>query len=273
VSVAGRSLRNGVDSWKTDPRTNCIHECFHAFETIRPRAFSVESVVPLYKRARELVDSMAERAVAMGYSVTHVFINAAWHGVPQTRKRYFFLATRGRFEPVRLNYAPPPTVGEVMRELEVELGDEVGFVPPSRHSYVYEKLKPGQDVREVWEQLNPPETWVRSAQGVSGRPRMMEYRLDPSKPMGAFIGDFFVHPTKPRRLGLREALRLCNFPDDWQFACPPSHAYSELARGVMPPVADWLARGVRQTLEREDASEPAVAIVDFRKPPQGETHA
>ena len=275
VSVAGRSITAGRDNWRTDPRTNCIHECFNAFEVARPRCFTLESVTNLFSTARELVDDLAVKATRLGYHVTHLFVDAKWHGVAQNRKRYFFVATRGRFQYHSLNYAPPTSCGEVLLECRREFGDQVGLVTSNGHERYYALAGPCERIRAVWEREHPESTWVRNAQGVVGRPKMLEFRMDPTRPMSAFIGDFFVHPTEPRRIGLREALRLCNFPDDWQFACSHVHAFSELARGVMPPVADWLARSLRLTLERDveraDGARGDVEVVDLRKPPS-ESH-
>lgn len=264
VSVAGRSVQHGVDSWKSDPRTSCIHRCFAEFKQRRPKFFTLESVCQLYTRARELVDELEREALDMGYAVTHLFIDARWHGVPQRRRRYFFMAHDTDFTPVTPNYGPPKTVGEAL-----ELVDEPGYVHPSteRWKSLFHKLKPGEGLRHRWELEHPEPTWKRNAQGgVIGRPRQMEHRIWLDRPTGAFIGDFFVHPTKHRRLGLEEAKALCGFPADWQFA-NPAQAFSELARGVMPPVAEWLARSVAQSIRHGKPAAPVSRVLDLREAP------
>lgn len=265
VSVAGKSVKHGADSWKTDERTNCIHRCFAEFRRRRPTFFTLESVCQLYTRARELVDELEAEALSMGYAVTHLFINAKWHGVAQERKRYFFMAHKMEFNPVALNYAPPATVGE-----RLELVEDPGFVHPStdRWTKLFRKLEPGEGLRHRWELENPESTWTRNAQGgVVGRPRQMEHRIWLDRPMGAFIGDFFVHPTLPRRLGLNEAKVLCGFPLDWEFA-NEAQGFSELARGVMPPVAEWLARSVAQSIRHGRlVAEGASRVLDLREAP------
>ena len=262
VSVAGRSVRNGPDSWRTDERTHCIYRSFAEFRRVKPKFFSLESVCQLYTRARPLVDDMEAQALADGYSVTHLFINAKWHGIPQDRKRYFFTAHKQDFSPATPNYAPPTTVREVLSEVE-----EPGFVHPStkRWTPLFKKLKQGEGLRGRWEQENPPETWQLNPQGgVIGRPRQMEHRIWMDRPMGVFIGDFFVHPTKARRLGLEEAKALCGFPADWEFS-NPAQGFSELARGVMPPVAEWLARGAAESCRHgQPLRKPTSRVLDLR---------
>jgi len=261
VSAAGRSLTQGRDSWKTDPRTGCIHECMTVLKRVQPACFSIESVCQLFTRAPELVEQMTRDAMNLGYHVTHLFVNAKWHGVPQDRRRYFFVATRGGLNYERLNYAPPYTVREVLDEMN---GADIGYYNRSTSENLYEILAPGQGVRDAWEKANPPEVRVLGPQGVVGRPRMMEHRIRLDQPMGAFIGDFFVHPTAPRRLGVEEAKRLCRFPDNWQFLCNKGGEFSEMARGVMPPVAEWLARSLVNTLSAPDNDMTNVRILDLR---------
>lgn len=51
-----------------------------------------ESVQQAYTVGKPLVDMLAERCVAAGYRVAHLFVNAMTFGNAQNRKRYFFVA-------------------------------------------------------------------------------------------------------------------------------------------------------------------------------------
>lgn len=248
VSVCGRCLREGSDGWRTDPRTNRIRDIVKLTTEIRPKVMAMESVVQLYTRARELVAEQSAMLAEAGYAVTHLLVNTGWHGTPQVRKRYFLMAHSVPLTFERLNYAPPDTAGEVLASVPAP-----GWLPPvnPEHANIWADVRPGRGLREVWERRHPPETWKRSGAGVRGRPRMTEYRIDPWKPMGVFYGDFFWHPHEPRRLGLEEAKTLCGFPSDWQFGAP-GPAFSEMARGVMPGMAGWLARQVANSITQGD---------------------
>lgn len=269
VSVAGRSLKNGRDSWRTDPRTSCIRDCVTAALRVRPRVLAIESVTQLYTVARELVNEQVARLLEVGYGVTHLLVNGAYLGASQLRKRYFLVAHLGDLRFERLNYAPPDTLDEVLARVA-----DPGYVPPVKAAVldVASRMKPGEGLRWVWERENPPETWTRAGFGVVGRPRMMEFRLEGDRPPGVFYGDFFWHPRENRRLGLEEAKALCGFPADYRFAVPAA-AFSELARGVMPPVGDWLARQVAASLTGAGGGDLKrgaghVNVHDIRKPPQ-----
>jgi site-specific DNA-cytosine methylase len=269
VSVCGRCLREGKDGWRTDPRTGRIRDITRLATQLRPKVVAMESVVQLYTRARELVAEQSAVYAEAGYSVTHLLVNTGWHGTPQVRKRYFLVAHQVPLAFERLNYAPPETAGEVLASVK-----DPGWLPPVKqeHANIWADVKPGRGLREVWERVNPPETRVITSAGVRGRPRMTEYRIDPTKPMGVFYGDFFWHPNEPRRLGLEESKALCGFPPEWRFHRPDG-AFSEMARGVMPGMADWLARQVATSLRQSDLPHALAAPgwqhrVDLREAPQ-----
>jgi site-specific DNA-cytosine methylase len=270
VSVCGRCLREGKDSWRTDPRTQRIRDITRLTLDIRPKVMAMESVVQLYGRARELVNEQVNQLRGAGYGITHLLVNTAWHGVPQVRKRYFLLAHQVGLGFERLNYAPPDTLDDVLRRV----GDP-GWLPPviPDHARLWKKAPPGRSIREQWEKENPdPEKWERGPLGVKNRPRFMEYRGHPELPLGVFYGDFIWHPTEPRRLGLEEAKALCGFPEEWEFDRPAA-AFSELARGVMPDMAGWLARQVATSLQRDHplphrVGGPAVSYLDLREAPE-----
>lgn len=267
VSVCGKSLRNGKDSWRTDPRTQRVRDVAQLTVDLQPKIMAMESVTGMYTRARELVDEQTELLRPHGYHTTHLLVNTAWHGVAQVRKRYFFIAHKVQLGFERLNYAPPDTLDEVLRT--VEKPGHLAWCYPA-HVEIYHKTPEGHGLREFWEKEHPPESWQRnSAGGVVGRPRMLEYRAKGDQPLGVFYGDFMWHPREPRRLGLEEAKAVCGFPADWEFP-RPGHAFSELARGVMPSMADWLARQLARSL-RDDVElgtqGPVVSEVDLRKAP------
>jgi site-specific DNA-cytosine methylase len=267
VSACGRCLRQGRDSWRTDPRTQRVRDITKLTLDLRPRIMAMESVTQMYTTARELVDEQVSKLVDAGYSITHLMVNTAWHGVPQVRKRYFLLAHRVGLSFERLNYAPPDTVGEVLRTVT-----DPGYLscPNPEHVALYHDTKPGRSLRETWERHHPDESqWVRGPHGVWGRPKMLEYRARADEPLGVFYGDFVWHPTEPRRLGLEECKAICGFPADWQFYRPKA-GFSELARGVMPGMADWLARQLARSIRESDGlgmSGPRVMEIDLRRAP------
>lgn len=265
-SAAGASIMKGKgnakDSWRTDPRVACWDHCFSLLERYEPQVLLIESVPLALSRGRELLDSYAARAMEMGYAVTHLLEDARWHGAPQKRPRYIFAAHRMALDLERHNFAPPPTVMETIGHLR-----NPGYHYPLQERWMptVKVLKQGEGLRGAWERVNPPETWVRGPNGVKGRPRFCEHRLRADAPMGAYIGDFFIHPTQDRRIGLNEAKALCGFPAEFKFSNDKA-AFSELARGVLPPVGAWLGRSAAAAIRRGAPIQSRVGVLDLRTP-------
>jgi len=269
-SSMGIVTTRGKDSWRTDPRTQCWHDSFGLLTKIRPRALVIESVCQAYTRGREMIDDMTRSALTMGYSVTHLMHDAKWMGLPQSRRRFFFVAHRASaLVGLQHNWAPPPTIGEVLAEVP----DPGHYTRHKRADWItlIENTPPGGRLCHTYERLNPGCLEILNAQGnVKGRPSFQERRLDANETMGAWTGDKFFHPTETRAIGLEECKAICGFPPDFVVAPEDLSGFgSLLARGVMPPVGEWIARVVDQTLEQPDVGnreDLRVTYTDLREP-------
>lgn len=265
-STAGPSTTKGPDAWRTDPRIACWHQCFQAFETVRPKVFAIESVTQVYSKGREVVDDFTRRALKLGYSVQHVLLDAKWTGIPQSRRR-FFLVFHKPWLPLefRFDFADPPTVGEVLANV-----DDPGPYCRNREGQLktIKEMQPGEKMKDAFMRLNPG--IEKDERGVyPGRPGFLVTRLHPDTQMGAFIGDVFFHPEEHRHLGVQEMKSLCGYPLDFQLAGTQGQHSSLLARAVLPPVGKWLGTMVRSVIGQPVKSwcKPEVQLVDIRNPP------
>jgi len=261
-SQAGATMRKGTDGWKTDPRQKCWRECFLAFEGIFPDVFVLESVVRAYTAGREFVTQFTDWAKAYGYAVTHVFVDAQNHGMAQRRKRYFLVVHK-----INIDWTPPVRSRITANEILSTITDP-GYHTPIQdpeHARLISELPVKTPLRRLWERDNPEETWVRTKQGVKGRPRLFIHRVDGNDVLGTIAGDYFIHPTEDRFLGMNELKALNGFPPEYFLEGSPQYHASLLCRGVCPPVAEWLAGNIRRAVDR---NEPAIAgvetEVDFR---------
>ena len=258
-SNAGKSHGNR-NAWRSDPRLSCYQDCFNLLETIRPSILTIESVTNAYKNGREFLVELEQKAQELGYSTTHLFVNALNMGVPQNRRRHFSV-----FHNISIPWerptAPVRTVGEVLKTVK-----DPGWCRPIRDEDVefLPLVKKNKGIRPLWEAKYAKDAEIDSRGFMTGRPRMMEARLPNDEPMGAFIGDFYIHPTEHRNLGVNEARALCCYPEDWQLGCGPASAFSEFARAVLPPVAEWLGDQARRAVaENKRLNSFTVDHVDY----------
>ena len=133
--------------------------------------------------------------------------------------------------------------------------------------------KQGESLRVTWERFNPPETWVRGGMrgGVKGRPQFMKWRLKNDAHIPVIAGGFYIHPTEDRLFGHKELAYMAGYPVDYKWEGPSSTIGSQIARGVMPPVAEYVARIVKNSIKEKNKKEEELQIVDFRKVPEQAT--
>ena len=272
-SIAGATMRGGGNAWRTDPRLSCWENCFSVLEELRPTMYVVESVVRAFTAGREFVDTFVERAAKMGYAATHTLVDAQYLGLPQVRKRYFLVLHKVGFELPAPNWAPPKTAAEALSEVS-----DPGYFEPIKDPIQKEMvpgLKQGQAMRPLWEkrmleEVGPPETWPRSANGVKGRPRLFLHRIKGDKPIGTITGAYMIKHDEDRMLGMKELAYLNGYPEDYKFENHPRYHPSLIARGVSPTVASYLAAGLRQSIENgKPIKTGEVNLIDYREPPKG----
>lgn len=269
-SQAGACMRGGGDAWKTDPRQRCWRNCFVAFEALRPDVFSLESVCQAFERGRQFVDDFAHMALDMGYSATFLLVDARNYGMAQRRKRFFLVLHRVALDFDLPDY-PLPTVNEVLGDMRGGPGWVTPWTNPT-HEALIPFLQHGESFREMWEQFNSTEDCPRNAQGgLIGRPRIFIHRVNGEGLIGTITGDYFVHPTDDRFLGMNELKVLNGFPEDYYLeGAPKSHA-SLIARGVCPNVSEWLSRAVRRGIDRGIPTSGEVRTIDLREPRSHDT--
>jgi DNA (cytosine-5)-methyltransferase 1 len=59
---------------------------------------------------------------------------------------------------------------------------------------------------------------------------------------------YFLHPTEHRSFTVREAARIQGFPDWFTFDVPEKESFRMIGNAVPPPMAKYIAEGVRKLL-------------------------
>jgi site-specific DNA-cytosine methylase len=272
-SVAGYTKTRGPDKWKTDERVGCTERFFGLLKTVRPKMWVWESVTQAFSKGLSFVMGLTREAAKLGYSVSFLLHDAQWFGLPQVRKRFFMVVHQVAFRPIVPSFKAPPTPLEVLKGA-VKGGEPCWGKSGTEKRWTADLIKdiePGTRIRNHWEALKKgsEDTWERNANGtIKGRPSFGHCRLPLDRPGGAIVGYGLIHPTEHRFISTEEMQVLSGFPCDYHFTPRGSSArMSEIARGVCPPVAAWLARSVLAALERPiGLRKPTVTLYDFRQP-------
>ncbi len=188
-----------------------------------------------------------------GYRTTSGVIGAHKIGWPQTRQRFFLIASKwGRPESIpqilSRNYATARPVLWALGGLPAKRDDEVGMqMQPNLSDENKRRIQVLEDSGE----LNMP-LEERPPSHSSGTTYMANYgRMDPDKPAPTLTTGYatpgrgrFIHPTKPRTLLPREAARIQGFPDWFSFQAgdeqPPRAALNTWLGNAVPSILGFV---------------------------------
>jgi site-specific DNA-cytosine methylase len=256
------SGRDG-DNWRQDPRLQRIRDIFALVKRYQPDVWCWESVCQAFSKGREFVEELADEAKKLGYSATYLLIDAAYLGTPQHRKRFFLVLHR-----VAIDWKAPPfshtrTAGEALRGIKPDM-TRISNLGNRIEGKILKHTKPGELLSRVYDRIiKKPKLGSRGQK--LGRPSFLKRRLDPKVPATTVIGNAMFHPTANRFLAVNETAALCGYPQSWSW--PKSDGHNLIARGVMPPVGEWLARHVAAAVKRKKKIRGERWLVDFRVAP------
>ncbi|HYT93092.1 MAG TPA: DNA (cytosine-5-)-methyltransferase [Gemmataceae bacterium] len=194
---------------------------------------------------------------------------AAHFGVPQNRRRLFFLARRKHLGPAPS--APGPThrpPGEPALDLDGARGLALGETPRLEdvlrgplelpHSTVAEHkvLADGTVLRNA-STMRHSEKVVEKIEKISPGEGPISYRrleLDSARTLVAGHRALPVHPWLHRTISVREAARIQGFEDEYFFCGPRWEQPLQVANAVPPPVGQAIAEHLATYLDADDKS-------------------
>ena len=221
-SEAG-SLR-GID----DARGQLFYEYIRILKTKKPKFFLAENVSGmLASRHSSAVKSILELFRECGYDISLTMANASDYGVPQDRKRVFYIGFR---KDLKVNFKfPAPTTPFSQQKITLKqaIGDLDGKAVPAlsqnkangnleilNHEYFIGAYSP------IFMSRNRVRSWDEQAFTVQASGRQCQ--IHPSAPKMKKVGlnKCIFEPGKEylyRRMSVRECARIQGFPDDFEF--------------------------------------------------------
>jgi DNA (cytosine-5)-methyltransferase 1 len=272
----------GLRRGHADPRDG-IPQFARAVHEVRPAVFVMENVAGLVRGAarpaferilavlrgdRPLSDLLGDLApgpdARLDYTVEARVLNAADHGVPQTRRRLFVVGVR----PGAAFAWPEPTHGPGTGRPHVPARRHVGVVPrgapnPSIVTYATTpSLRPdpyhGQVFNGGGRPIDPdrPAPTLLASMGGNKTPWVDTLGLVPEYHRHLRAGGAPRTGRVPgaRRITVAEAAALQTFPPDLAFAGARSSQYRQVGNAVPPLLAEAIARAVLATTTALDAT-------------------
>jgi DNA (cytosine-5)-methyltransferase 1 len=268
-----------------DDRNDLILAFARVVSDLRPRCFLMENVPGLLGRRGKLVaEKFIKMMIDSGYDLQHGIVDAADFGVPQRRKRVFFVGwDRGTLS--EFSFPLPHLTSEQHRTVRDAIGDlpsppeDFSPTPEDRlHRRIRLSAKNLERLRLIppgggFENL-PTDMRVnchKSGASVIGH-RSVYGRLAPDRPAATITARFdsftrgkFGHPWEERNITLREGARLQTFPDSHKFYGTQEEIAAQIGNAVPPTLAYVFGKALKEFLEtgRSPVSDKTQMLLPF----------
>ncbi|HSR50607.1 MAG TPA: DNA cytosine methyltransferase [Acidobacteriota bacterium] len=269
-----------------DERSGLFREYLRIVEIVQPVSVVMENVTGIFSVAggravREIHDGLAE----LGYCVYQMVLKAEEFGVPQERRRVFFVGLKSDMlfkfpEPTHGNGTPFVKVADAIMDLpalEVNQGDEISSYESAPKSEYQELMRRGAnclynhvapnlgDINlRRFKHIPPGGSWRDIPFELLPAGMKRARRSDHTKRYGRLHPDglastiltkcdphwgAFIHPFQERTLTVREAARFQSFPDRFRFHGSRGEQFRQVGNAVPPLLARVVASSVRNHLE------------------------
>lgn len=260
-----------------DPRNKLYLSVLEIARLTHPEAILIENVrgmANLY--GGEVRREVELRLKKLGYSVDSQVLDAAAYGVPQHRKRLFFLAVRGRKEILW----PNPSHGPNTSSPYISASEAVSDLPTLEHEPGFDGMEYDQPPSTLFQiqmrnrtqvltnhirtnhtdhvkrviALVPPGKDYRSLPpgvGTSRRFNVAWTRYHPDRPAGTIDTGHrnHFHYKYDRVPTVRENARFQTFPDHFHFLGTRTSQARQVGNAVPPILAELLVRALRKSIE------------------------
>lgn len=279
----GFSRSNMRTRRRDNPDNQLFRHYMRVVDEYNPKMVVLENVADLASFDHGgVADEIISAFRSVGYVADAAVLNAANFGVPQKRKRIFFLATRNGI-PIQF---PEPEITDPARFISVwdaisdlpslvngNMVDEMPYLSNTGLTDYQKRIrkKGNHKVRNnivtnnsslVIERYsfipqggnwrNIPDELMSNYSDKERCHQWIYRRLSENEPavvITNFRKNMLVHPRENRGLSVREAARLQSFPDDFVFLGGIMTQQQQVANAVPPLLSRAVAKSVRKMLE------------------------
>lgn len=286
---------------EADPRAGLFREYLRIVKGICPRWIVMENVTGITSIAGgKIVDEIYKGLEGLGYRVDMKILRAEDYGVPQERRRVFFIATRSD-APILFpevthgrDLKPYVTVWDAISDLpKLMNGEKTGPRPyrsapkngyqavlrgnrtmvanhsASKLSVINEQrmkhIAPGGSWRDIPRELLPKGMLKAKRSDHTkryGRPRKTDLSCTILTKCDLHWGAY-IHPVQDRSFTVREAARLQGFPDFFEFMGSSTEQYVQVGNAVPPILGKAVAEAVLLADEMQEKSKPNLRVKDL----------
>lgn len=266
-----------------DPRNKLYKSFVNLVSEIRPKVFVMENVPGLIRLfGGKVKEEVLSDFSAIGYSVKVQQLSSEEYGVPQQRKRVFFVGLNKDFFESSVEFLfPTPTYGDGLNKIitckdaisdldfvpdDISLGEDIDYqLPPSNdyqkmmrkdslsiknHSITIHKEKTKRIIAMVPDGGNYKDLPIELQD--TRRVNIAWTRMNSEKP--CFTIDtghnHHFHYKENRVPTVRESARIQSFPDKFEFIGIKTSQLKQVGNAVPPLMATAIAKQVIDVIER-----------------------
>lgn len=240
-----------------DLRGQLFYEYIRILQDKKPKFFVAENVSGmLAKRHSEAVENIKNLFVKAGYNLFVTLVDVADYGIPQNRKRVFYIGIRNDID---VKFTFPSSEGYNKKTLKDTIDDLKDTAVPAldknhhnpsaknAHEYYIGGFSP------IYMSRNRKRDW--NEQGFTVQASGRQAQLHPSSPDMEYVQkDLFKFKEGKenfyRRMSIRECARIQTFPDDFEFVYTyVNDGYKMVGNAVPVEMARIIAEGLKVQLD------------------------
>lgn len=283
-SMSGKRIRgNGI--FLNDKRNKLFKEFVRIINDLKPKIFLMENVPGILNifqgKTKNQILSIFK---SIGYDAKVKVLLAADYGVPQLRKRAFFIGNNLGIDP---EFLFPPKINKDYITVEDAIFD-LPFIKSGQGEFetIYKK-KPSTEyqkkmragVKKLYNHISTKHDdkiiniikMLKEGEGRNNLPKKFQtksihsgsyMRIVKNKPSYTITTRFdtppvgrVTHPIADRALTAREAARLQSFPDDFIFIGKRTHIGIQIGNAVPPLLAYEIAKNLKNRLSLNDKNQ------------------
>jgi len=258
----------GID----DARGKLFFEFIRILHDKEPKFFLAENVSGmLSNRHRDAVQNIIKMFEDAGYHVYIELLNAADYGVPQDRKRVFYVGIK---KDIKCKFNFPPRRDKKVT-LQQAIGDLKDNALPAVNKYFTNGEKcivPNHEYMTggfspIYMSRNRVRSWDEQSFTIQAGARHAP--IHPQAPKMKFIEQNkreFIKGSEHlyRRLSVRECARIQTFPDSFKFYYNNiSDAYKMIGNAVPVRLASYMAKAISLCLASESGRSVAEPVIEY----------
>jgi DNA (cytosine-5)-methyltransferase 1 len=265
-SIAGKRLIN-------DPRNSLYRHYIETVQVVKPKYVVIENVPTIRTMGGgKIAAAIVEDLESLGYQVRVETVNASDYGVPQNRKRAFFIAKKGA-EPV---FFPKPLTPQKKITTKDAIGDlplvedyfddlPIAYSKKAKNEYQRKMRQGSKNLHNHWSVAHTKQTKsIIALVPDGGNYKNLPKRLQGTRRvniawtrMASNLPSFTIdaghnhhfHYEANRVPTVRECARIQSFPDSFVFLGNKTSQYRQVGNAVPPILAEVIAKLIYEDLQ------------------------